>query len=187
MALQDFMKRIINDVFLNYEWTERMPEGEVVNPAMSDVYVDQCSARCAADMMEKVETAMAADGRGAQLTEGERKLVHFKILESCRAHCERSIEMDIEQQNVAEDILTGSFLEDDSYGDRSAEDYVENTASESAVQPEIDGINALTGEGLNRKTDNPANDLCPMWMPSEEDASLSWVVPGRGLILAEGW
>ena len=52
---------------------------------------------------------------------------------------------------------------------------------------EIYGINALTGEGLNSKTDNPANDLCPMRMLSEEDGSLSAIIPARGLMQAKGW
>jgi len=52
---------------------------------------------------------------------------------------------------------------------------------------EIYGINAMTGQGLNRKTENPARDLCPMWMPSEEDGSLGNITPARGLILAKGW
>jgi PKD repeat protein len=53
--------------------------------------------------------------------------------------------------------------------------------------PEIYGINAMTGQGLTRKTDNPANDLCPMWMPSEEDGSLFDVIPPRGLSRSKGW
>ena len=52
---------------------------------------------------------------------------------------------------------------------------------------EIYGINAMTGQGLNRKTENPANDLCPMWMPGEEDGSLISVIPPRGLSRAKDW
>jgi Tol biopolymer transport system component len=52
---------------------------------------------------------------------------------------------------------------------------------------EIYGVNAFTGGNLVRMTDNPASDLAPMWMPSEEDASLTGVTPARGLTLAKGW
>ena len=52
---------------------------------------------------------------------------------------------------------------------------------------DIYGINAMTGEGLNRKTHNPANDVCPMWMPAEEDGSMAFIIPDRGLILSKGW
>jgi len=52
---------------------------------------------------------------------------------------------------------------------------------------ELYQVNPFTLDDLVRLTDHLADDVCPAWMPAEEDGSLTTIVPARGLILARGW
>lgn len=126
MPLTDLMKRIINRVFVNYKWADAMPADEVPSEAMVDVYAEQCSARCASDMMAKVEAELAASGTNVQLTEGERKLIHFKLLQACKAHCDRAAEDSIDLRTISEELV-----EDGEWVDRSPEDYLADYEAEA--------------------------------------------------------
>ena len=136
MPLQDWIKRIINDVFVNYEWDDALPKEEFPAPIIMDVYVDQCATRCAEDMVDKVNVALAADGRGAELTDGEKRLVHFKMLGACKSRCERNAELSMESVALVEELGDAN-----DYSDRSPEDFLENLAADSADLARMDGIN----------------------------------------------
>ena len=140
-VMADSIRRLVNSVFVAYDWNDALPNNMVPDLDLVDVYAEECAGRVLNHIMSQLDDEVVSIGEGFNLTDAEREAVRQQLKPAVYEKCQRTIKDDMARQK--RDIMNVEMLEKDeataAWSDRSIDEYLEPNAADDVVLAELNG------------------------------------------------